>query len=158
MTRLVRVWRVAKAKHEDSAFEGLGAKRAGGRWNSAGTRVVYCSSTLSLATLELLVHLKRASALAAYVAFAVDIPEDRIRELEERLAKGWDGYPYLAATQELGDRWAEGRLSLALRVPSAILPSESNFLINPLHPDRHQLKIGKPETLRIDRRLVSKGA
>jgi len=104
------------------------------------------------------VHLKRASALAAYVAFAVDIPEDRIRELEERLAKGWDGYPYLAATQELGDRWAEGRLSLALRVPSAILPSESNFLINPLHPDRHQLKIGKPETLRIDRRLVSKGA
>jgi RES domain-containing protein len=155
MTQLVRVWRVAKAKHADSAFEGMGAKRAGGRWNSVGTRVVYCSSALSLATLELLVHLKRAAALAAYVAFAVDIPEEQIRELEGRLPKGWDSYPYLAATQELGDRWVEGELSLALRVPSAILPSESNLLINPLHPDRHLFKIGKPETLRIDRRLVS---
>jgi len=84
----------------------------------------------------------------------VDIPEDRIRELEERLPKGWDGYPYLAVTQELGDRWVEGRLSLALRVPSAIVPSESNLLINPLHPDRHLLRIGKPEAVRVDRRLV----
>jgi RES domain-containing protein len=103
-----------------------------------------------------LVHLKRAAALAAYVAFAVDIPEDQIQELEERLPKGWDGYPYLTATQELGDRWAEGQFSLALRVPSAILPSESNLLINPLHPDRHLLRIGKPGTLRIDKRLASK--
>ena len=153
MTRSVQVWRVVKKKFQASAFEGAGAKKFGGRWNSTGIPVVYCSSSLPLAILELLVHIKRNEALAHYVAFPADIPQEKIEILRARLPKGWDGYPHHKSTIRLGDAWARKARSPALSVPSALLPSERNILINPLHPGFRSVKIGKPQSVRIDRRL-----
>jgi len=153
MTRYVRVWRVVKAKFKDSAFRGVGSKKFGGRWNSAGAPVVYCSASLPLAVLELLVHIKRNDALAHYVAFPVDIPEKKIERLAARLPRGWEKYPYRRETIRLGDAWLKEARSPALSVPSALLASEHNILINPLHPDFRLVKVRRPEPVRIDKRL-----
>ena len=69
------VWRICNAKHRETAFDGQGAKTNGGRWNPTGTEVVYTSSSLALAALELLVHLGVKASPKSYVAIPVDIPE-----------------------------------------------------------------------------------
>ena len=151
----MRVWRLTKARHARTAFDGEGARLYGGRWNSPGTRVVYTASTPSLAVLEVLVHLQAVAPLAAYVLIEVHVPDALVQTLA-RPPAGWRALPAPPATQRVGDAWARGGRSLALSVPSVLSPDERLVLINPSHRDARRLRPGPAQPYRIDPRLVAR--
>jgi RES domain-containing protein len=152
---LTIVWRITKQKHAKNAFTGDGARLYGGRWNSAGKLVVYTAESRALALAEILVHLESAGVLSKYVVFRVEIDEPYIAHLDlGDLPKNWRAEPAPRRLQILGDEWLASGKSAALRVPSAIVVGEFNYLLNPLHPDFSELRIRSPERFSIDRRLV----
>jgi RES domain-containing protein len=151
---MVTAWRMVKGRHASSAFDGEGARRFGGRWNSPGTVAVYASESRALAMLEVLAGIGTVGVLASYVLIGVRFAESLVRILDpEALPEGWRAYPPPAAAQRVGDAWIRGATSPVLRVPSVLVPKESNYLLNPLHPDFGRLKIARPELVAIDPRL-----
>jgi RES domain-containing protein len=142
------------------AFLGEGSFRGGGRWSSAGTRVVYSSTHLSLATLEVLVHCNRQSYLDSRVAIRFELADKLIQRLE-RLPKAWNSIPESISTQRLGDSWVAANSAAGLIVPSATLPEddqtdEFNVLLNPRYP--HFLQLLKNPVLKpfdFDSRITS---
>lgn len=148
------VWRIAKRRYSKTAFSGSGARKYGGRWNSPGTSVVYTAETQSLAVLEILVHLEAPELLQRYVLVAVEIDKSFVQELDRsRLPRNWRAEPSPLRLKNIGDEWIASRTSVALRVPSALVPAESNVLLNPAHPDFQKLTIGKPIAFSFDPRL-----
>jgi RES domain-containing protein len=152
---VLSAWRITKTRYAGSAFDGEGARVNGGRWNSPGTRVVYASDSVALATLEVLVGLQDAALLSAYSLIRVDFPARLLETLKRRsLPPSWKQLPPSAETRRIGDLWVAESRSAVLRVPSAIVESEYNYLFNPRHRDFKQLRIQTPQRLRIDPRLL----
>lgn len=148
-------WRITKQKHTNSGFDGSGARKFGGRWNSQGTAIVYTAQSQSLAVLEVLVHLEGPRLLEKYVLVPVEIDQSLVRTIEAReLPREWRRYPGSPALREIGDNWVRTSSSVVLKVPSALLPAESNFLLNPVHADFKKLAIGDPVAFEFDARLV----
>lgn len=146
-------WRLTKTKLLSGAWDGQGAKKSGGRWNSVGIAVVYTSSTLSLALVEVLVHLP-SGILPAYSAVRVDFDESMVAGIEPRALPGnWRDYPPPPETKAIGDRWVAEGSSLVLRVPSVIVPNEFNYILNPSHPAFADISIGEPMEFPFDPRL-----
>ena len=117
-------------------LSGEGAFRFGGRWNSPGRRAVYLGGSLALASMELLVHLRMPEVLKTYRKLRVRIPEGVISALDEQgLPDGWAMPGLHPVTQDIGDRWLVSRESAVLRVPSAVVAGEANYLLDPTHPD-----------------------
>jgi len=151
---MLSAFRIVKAKRSAEAFTGEGARRSGGRWNSPGTRVVYAAGAASLAAIEMLVHLDSAALLSSYVYFEVQFDEASASRLEvDSLPANWRSNPAPSRLQSIGYEWAASVESVVLRVPSAVLPIESNYLINPLHPDFHTLQFSEPTPFEFDQRL-----
>ncbi len=131
----VSAYRLVKDRHADMAFDGEGARRFGGRWNSKGQPAVYVASSESLAALEVLVHLGRRDPLSRYVLFQVRISAESILHLDDdALPPNWRDPIPPAATAEIGDAWLASGESLALAVPSVVVPREVNYMLNPAHP------------------------
>jgi RES domain-containing protein len=149
----MRVWRLCRRKH--AAFDGEGARLAGGRWNRRGTAVVYTSATLSLAALEYLVHLDAALAPTDLVAVAADVPDTlpATRLEAQDLPRDWRGYPAAEALADLGSDWAAASRTAVLSVPSAVVPHERNILLNPAHADFRRVRVLPPERFSFDRRI-----
>ena len=147
------VWRLCRKKY--IAFDGEGSRLAGGRWNRRGTAVVYTSATLSLAVLEYFVNLPRAAAPSDLVAISAEVPKDLpMTSVEESsLPRNWRSYPAPESLAGIGTRWAEERKTPMLAVPSAVVPQERNYLLNPAHPLFAEIRIGKPEPLSLDPRM-----
>jgi RES domain-containing protein len=145
-------WRICKQKHCKHAFTGEGARLFGGRWNNPGTAVVYVAGSQALATLEMLVQLNAPDLLGKYVLIPVEIETGMIADLPE-LPDNWKIYPAPAEIRQIGDDWVVAQGSVALRVPSTLVPSENNFLLNPRHEDFPRLKIGKPLEFEFDSRF-----
>lgn len=146
-------WRLTKTKHLTTAWDGERAKRDGGRWNSVGTAVVYTSATLSLALAETLVHIT-SGVLLAYTAMRIEFEESLVTALGARdLPPNWRDNPVPPSTQALGDAWVMAGTSLALRVPSVVVPVEFNYVLNPKHPDFRRIHIGTPMPFPFDPRL-----
>lgn len=153
-------WRLVKARHRDGAFSGIGAKDRGGRWNSKGAAVVYTAGALSLAILEILVHLDDSSILSSFGCFSVKIPKGMVEVLPMgSLPADWSASPVPESVQEIGNRWLALGKSAVLQVPSAAyqlpgdLPPESNYLLNPAHGDFPKIEIGPFRKLKVDGRL-----
>ena len=147
-------YRLIAEKWASNAFTGEGARLYGGRWNSPGLPVVYLGSTRSLCALELLVHLTTPSSRAKrFSMFQMEIPEDCIDSLEDPLPGTWQQEPPDHSTMQLGHKWLKNSSSLLLRVPSAIVPEEWNYLLNPLHQDYGKLSIPLAAPFRFDERL-----
>jgi RES domain-containing protein len=147
-------WRITKAKHASNAFDGEGARLYGSRWSTPGTRIAFASESLSLAMLEVLVHLQQSSPLTSYVEFTVEFSEELVQDLDlDLLPKNWRNFPAPPQTQEIGDGWIKSASSVLLRVPSVIVVHEHNFLINPMHPGFPKLTIDGPMPLDIDPRI-----
>jgi len=143
---LIVLWKICKERRRADSFTGEGARLAGGRWNERGTSVVYVSDSLALSALETLVHIQKTHTYLAYISFRIEVPDEvRVEEFpRNRLPAGWRKEPPSKETMEIGTRWAKGRSTAILKVPSVIIPQEYNYVLNPLHPDFH--KIGKVET------------
>jgi len=153
----VTAWRIVKRKNEKTAFSGEGARLYGGRWNSPGTSMVYSAQSRSLAVLEMLVHLDTAELLDKYVFFDITVDKSLILVLAEGdLPHNWQANPAPSRLKVIGDAWAESNASVALRVPSSVIPAEFNFLLNPKHVDFAKVRIGEPEPFRYDARLAGK--
>ena len=151
-----RMWRVVKRNHATTAFDGKAAQRFGGRWNSPGQRAVYTSATKALAVLEVVVHIDVGRRLPRLVAFTFDVDDDLVESLPvARLPRHWRASRGLEMTQRIGDGWLASGRALALAVPSAIVPEESNYLLNPAHARFHRLKLGRPVPFILDPRLVT---
>jgi len=151
----VTAWRLVQAKYAAHAFSGEGARQFGGRWNRKGTALVHAASSLSLAALELLVHLESYQVLQSYRAISAEFDERFCQWLDtEHLPPDWSGFPAAESTKSIGADWIQQRQSAVLAVPSVLIPIEMNFLINPQHPDFARLKIGEPGEFFYDQRLV----
>lgn len=151
---MTSIWRIDKKRHSVSSFSGEGAALYGGRWNPQGVRVVYASQTLALAALEKFVHLEGVAGGISFVSFKIDVPEGvKVKLDPPQLPKNWRSVPAPASTRQIGLNWAQKNESAILRVPSTIIPSEYDYLINPQHPDFKSLKISNPSPFSFDPRL-----
>lgn len=151
---MLSVWRITSKKFTKSAFKGEGARLFGGRWNTPGTPLIYTAESQSLAVLEILVHLDSPDLLRKYVLFEVEIEDSLVTHLNSAsLPRNWREDPPPVEAQKLGDEWASSARSAVLRVPSAIVTGEFNFLLNPHHRDFSKLSIGQPQSFFIDPRL-----
>lgn len=150
----VRAWRIVKTRHARRAFTGEGAREYGGRWTGKGVAAVYTSATQSLALLEVLVHLGSAAPLASYTTIPVDFDEALVwRPRPRDLPEGWRVIPAPAAVRSFGDAWVQSGRSAVLAVPSAVVPAETNYVMNPAHPRFGEIRIGKAEPFAVDVRL-----
>ena len=153
----VKVYRIAAARYAPDApslFSGMGGLYYAARWNSVGTRMAYTAESLAQAMLELYVHVQDSPPWPQWVYGSAEIPLECTLTLPlEELAGGWDGHPPGAWTRAYGDRWAlEGR-SVALAVPSVIVPGGVNYLLSPMHPDFIRVTLGEVTPFRFDARL-----
>ena len=117
--------------------------------------VAYASESVALATLEVLVHLQSTALLAAYSLASLQFPRELVEEFDvSALPTQWRRFPAPPETQALGDRWVKDSRSAVLRVPSVIIPSACNFLLNPAHPDSAKVIIEPPKPFEFDTRLL----
>jgi RES domain-containing protein len=147
----MRLWRISNY----ADLTGAGGLHNSGRWHSSGTEIVYLAETPASALLERMVHLEiNADELPShYQLLAVDIADDVAFETvdERKLPKNWRSED--AATQPTGDRWLKENRTALLRVPSAIVPHTSNWLLNPNHPDAAKARIVLVDRTPFDKRL-----
>ena len=154
---MLSAWRITKRKHAKSAFTGEGARRYGGRWNSPGTAIIYTAESQSLAVLEILVHLDSPELLKKYVLFQVAIDESYILDIDAAaLPRNWRAEPAPSRVQKIADDWVSKSTSAVLRVPSTLVPGESNYLLNPGHTDFRKLQISGPVPFHFDQRLAQR--
>jgi RES domain-containing protein len=152
----VIVWRICRKPFSTEPLAGKGGAVAAGRWHSRGTRIVYTSATLSLAALELLVNAETDLVPSDLVSIKIEVPDD-IETTEvttARLPTNWHHTPAPAALQELGEKWIRRAKTALLRVPSAVIPEERNYLINPAHPDVSRISIAEIRDFVLDSRLL----
>jgi RES domain-containing protein len=145
----MEAWRITRARKSADAFSGEGGRVFGGRWNSPGIRMVYTAGSRSLAILEVLAHLTKSAPLNKYVLYRVEC-EDSLVQILSNLPPGWNAEPPTAASQSVGDAWVRSATHPVLSVPSAIVPQERNYLLNPSHPEFPRIVIAKPAAYRIN--------
>ncbi len=154
----MRVWRLTSRGH--ASFEGEGARRAGGRWNRRGAPLVYTSESLALAALEYLVNVDPATAARDLVAVAASIPEIlAVKRLSAGdLPRNWRSFPAPPVLADLGTRWIDSLETPVLSVPSVVVPQETNFLVNPRHPESRLIEVRPPVPFAFDVRVWRKRA
>ena len=148
-------WRLVKAQHIKSAFDGEGARLAGGRWNKIGILMIYTADSLALAALETIVHLPK-NELLEKIFFHIPVRFDTglaVSLNSADLPQDWDRFPPPDSTQTIGTEWALKKKSVILKVPSTVIRKEFNYLINPQHPDFKKLSIGSAVKFLFDPRI-----
>jgi RES domain-containing protein len=119
--------------------------------------MVYTAGSLSLAAVEMLVNLDSEQVLMRYMAIPVAFDDHHCKRIAaHQLPTGWAGHPILSSTRDLGSAWVQSKASAILAVPSALVPIETNFLINPLHPEFPKIRIGRAAAFAYDSRLIKK--
>ncbi len=148
------VFRLAKQKYSDD-LSGIGAKLTGGRWNNKGTTVLYTSDSRALCTAEIAVHMPIGLIPKDYFIITIEIPDIiPFAQIDRKaLPKKWDDFPYSSITQNIGEDFISKREFLALKVPSAVVQGDYNYLLNPLHKDFEKVKLIRRERFNFDKRL-----
>ena len=150
----VVAWRLVRQRHAATAFSGEGARIFEGRWNSAGVAVVYCSENLALAALEILVHVQPVAVTEPFRTFRVALDDALITRVKrDKLPKGWNLQPPTTVSKTIGDEWVKSGRSVALALPSLLVPLERTYLLNPKHPDFRKVQIRDMGNFTLDRRL-----
>lgn len=150
-----KIWRLVKTRYAATPFDGESARLYGGRWNSPGTRVAYGCGSIALAVLEVLVHLQASQFLSSYSLVSADVPDDLVELLSiAKLPEAWTPSPPPGEITAIGDGWITANTGAVLAVPSVIVQSEHNYLINPAHRDVARITIDPPVPFVIDPRLV----
>lgn len=149
------LWRIVSERRRESAFTGEGARLFGGRWNSQGRPVIYAAESVSLALLEVLVHVSAADFPVPQRLCRIEL-DSALCEICEpaKVSRHWRSVPFPTALQQFGDEWLQQSRSAALKVRSTIVPQEWNVLINPLHPAFPQVRCSLDEPVQIDPRLL----
>jgi RES domain-containing protein len=154
---MLTVWRVVTERYAETAFSGEGARLYGGRWNPKGVAMVYTAHTQSLALLEMLVH--DSPLRAHYVMIPARFPERIVERIDPAsLPTDWRDISARGELQQVRATWSQTRTSAVLAVPSAVVPAECNYLLNPDHPDFVHVEIGAREEWLTDPRLLRRAA
>jgi len=148
------VYRIVESVDAERAFTGEDSMQEGGRWSEPGHAVVYSSGSLPLAALELLVHLDEDVRHKRFVCVAARIPATVSLTRCQRLPREWNTQPPKDASRLVGSRWLRTGRHAVLAVPSAVVPTEHNFLIDPAHPDFAHIEVSAAVPFRFDPRLV----
>lgn len=149
----MRVWRLTRAVYSADPLSGRGTALVGNRWNSSGTHMGYTSTSRPLAVLEMLVHVARDTVPADPILIPIDVPDALVAEARE-LPADWADLPFGTEARRFGDLWITERASVALLVPSVVIPAERNLLINPAHPTMRRVRVRPAEPFAFDRRLL----
>ncbi len=152
----MEVFRIAQETYADD-LSGNGARLFGGRWNSEGLFAVYTSSFRSLSLLETLAHTPaKMLDVKKYFLITLAIPDTAKIEVldKEKLIDGWDAPDTRPITRRLGDQFLRHKRTLLLKVPSVLINEESNYLLNPLHPEMKRIKSIFKRRIYFDSRLV----
>ncbi len=149
----MEVFRISSAKYAKT----LSTSGAANRWNKFGQHVIYCSSSRSLASIELVVHRASIQPLGKYKVMVLHLP-DSPKHYEEfqikQLPKNWRSLGAYADLQKLGSKWYEEKKSLILKIPSVVVPQEYNYIINTSHKDfKPKIKLVTTEPYFWDTRL-----
>jgi RES domain-containing protein len=151
----MRVWRICKARYAAAAYSGEGARLFSGRWNTAGVPMVYSSLSLSLAAIEVFVHLEPVAAPDDLVSVAAELPineADAERVPRKKLPADWRRVDH-PTLQRMGTEWARSRRSLVLLVPSVAVEGEWNGLVNPEHPEANEIRVEAAKPFLFDARM-----
>ena len=153
------VYRLSRSRFKFD-LSGIGAKMAGGRWNSIGIPVLYTAESRALAALEIAVHTPLNVVPDDYMMVTIFIPaKARIHEIQAKdLPPNWKSFPENRYTQTLGDKFFKEGVYLGLKVPSAVIQGDHNILLNPLHPEFNKLKVVSTERFEFDQQLFIKDA
>ncbi len=148
------VYRLCKSAWKQD-LSGQGAKITGGRWNSKGVAVVYTSSSRALCVTEIAVHTPLGCLPEDYYLIEIQIPENNsIKEIQASdLPRNWQSFEKRQTTQQIGNSFIHQGKELILKVPSAVVQGDFNYLINPTHKDIKNVSINKIEAFGFDVRL-----
>ena len=154
---MTRVYKIVRKPYSKTPLDGEGSFLFGGRWSSPGIRIAYTAEHLSLAMIEYFVHIDANDPPKDLVVVAADIPANvsRVVRSTHKLPSNWRQVPAPPGLAAIGDSFAEQRKSAILVLPSALVPSESNWLINPLHPESAGIKMHPPEPFQYDARFFA---
>ena len=153
------LWRIAAdtPRYTADDLSGIGAKLTGGRWNSKGAPVVYCATSIALATLETVHYLRAGTLPFNRFLVRIEVPEAvwQARQLLDPVPGGWDAIPAGLSSSRAGDGWCTAGKTALLVVPSVIVPDECNVLINPRHPDAAALTASTVRRWQYDPRFFT---
>ena len=148
------LWRLYRSAH-GPGLDGAGGGFADGRWHSRGARVVYFGSSAAISVLERLAHtdpdLLPDDLRLAYFEFSRTVAEAKV---EDRAILSANWIQHETATRRLGDQWRAEGSSCLLSVPSAVLPEDFNYVLNPEHDDARLLHLIRERPFRFDPRLI----
>jgi RES domain-containing protein len=149
---MMHLYRITHRRH-GSDLSGEGSRLYGGRWNSLGKRVVYTAESCSLSVCESLVHFNSSAPPANMVCTRMDFPEELVRD--GQLCDDYQQFDFLKEnSQKAGDEWIGSCRTVGLIVPSVVIPTEFNILLNPMHPDISKIKIVSISDFNFDFRLL----
>ncbi len=168
MNKKLRVWhiynhRASYTKAKDfNPLQGNGGLLAANRWNNIGHRVLYTAQSASLAALEILVHVNpNLFGERTVLELEITLKKFSVEEvsLESFYQMRRDASPNddRNLSQEFGTRWLMEKRSLLLCVPSAVVPWEQNYVLNPSHKDALKIRIVRQDVFRLDPRIGQGG-
>lgn len=151
------VYRLVKDvyRHE---LSGKGAEKYGGRWNSKGRQIIYTAESRALCTAEIAVHTPLGIVPKNFYLQSIELPDTiGMNEIKSsQLTNDWRNFPHEVSTKKIGDTFILESEYLVLKVPSAVIQDEYNYLINPLHRNYSNVKLVTIEEFRFDKRLFQK--
>lgn len=152
------VYRLTKGKYHLD-LSGKGAELYGGRWNSKGVPMLYTSQSRALAFAEIAMHIPMGIVPKDYFLISIDIPDTAsiLSMTDEDMPADWRSNPHSNTTQQIGDQFVTDNKILVLQVPSAVVPGDYNFLVNPNHPKSSNVKVIASEPFEFDSRFVKRG-
>ena len=135
------VYRLVKLKYSKDPFSSIGSEKYGGRWNSAGKKMVYAAESITLSMLEVMVHVQSQTLLMnQYQLFSISIPDTLILDAgAANLPAGWNDRPASTVSAQFGDDWLDSQSSVGLLVPSVVAPLSFNILLNAEHSQWNQI-------------------
>lgn len=147
------LYRISKCTYIND-LSGTGSRLYGGRWNNIGKPMVYMASSRALAVLEVLVHLPPALIPQDFCQAVFQVPED-VQELDiATLPPNWQEYPEPSILKTMGDSFLQQGAHLLLKVPSAVVKEEFNYLLNPAHHLTSKVKLIDKQVFSFDERLM----
>lgn len=154
----MKVYRIVKSEKRANDLSGMGAFKVGGRWNSPGVYALYTSENRSLASLEVLVHVDESELPPDLYIITIDLVDDApiYGVQDEELPQDWRD-PENIALKVHGDKIFNENKFLGIKVRSAVMPEEYNYILNPLYPGFHDMvKIEAIAAFTVDKRLRTK--
>jgi len=150
----MQVYRLSRKKYA-SELSGIGASKSGNRWNSKGTEIIYCANSRALAMAEVSVHLSLINVPKDFVMLEINIPKSIAIQIlnEKELPENWNDFPHTYKTRKLGDTFIYSNENCILKVPSAVVKGDYNYLINPRHRNFKKINILNFYEFPFDKRL-----